>query len=60
MGGPVTAGGKLIAPTDPMSYAAVDGNAVHSQSLLSTALDVLGIKSDQYLEAPPIHELFEV
>ena len=60
MGGPVTAGGKLIAPTDPMSYTAIDGNAVHSQSLLSTALDVLGIKSDQFLEQPPIHELFEV
>jgi len=58
MGGPVAAGGKLLGRTDPKSFEAVD-KVYHSQGVLSTILDLVGMKSEDYFEAEPFSELFE-
>jgi len=58
MGGMVSAGGQLLGRTDPKTYLPVD-ESYHSQSVLATLADALGMQSGQYFEQPPISGLFE-
>ncbi len=56
MGGPVTAGGRLLGATD-QEMNALD-KVYSSRSLLSTLLDVQGLSHEDDWEDPPIEELF--
>ena len=58
MGGMVSAGGQLLGRTDPKTYLPVD-ESYHSQSVLATLTDALGMQTGQYFEQPPISGLFE-
>jgi hypothetical protein len=57
MGGPVAARGAAIGPTAPETVQAL-GKVTHSQAVIATWLDLLGISWQGALDVGPVPELF--